>query len=294
MQIALSNPGAYGALIRSMQPLVGELSPAALAIAQNGIQAQAVLDRIAPDLDMAADLAVDSPDMLEEAQAIMGRLAAVAADRTGALDAERLALTEPFRLLVQRINDGYAGAMGHVRSVKESLSARVLHYNAEQQRKAEEAARLEREQREAEARRLAEKEKAWQAQAQALLHQAYEAAGQGALVAADVLTAEAAQRSDEARAVAQQASQVMHTRTVSSFTKAKGVRENWSAEVTDAEAFILFVADKLKAGDKTWLPYVIVNAQAMNAKARTEKENFLVPGVRALRSESLATRRAAL
>jgi flagellar biosynthesis GTPase FlhF len=296
MQIALKNPSAYGALLTTIQSQLGvELSPAALAIADKGLQAQLYLDAIAPDLELGELLEVDSDDTLEEAQLLMGRMAAVSAARTGKLDAERLALTEPFRLLTAKINEGYAAAQQHVAGVKDKLGARVLSYHAQKQREAEAKAAEERRQREEQARQEAERAAAERAAAEATAKQAQLATEAGQVEVAEVLIQQSSIQADSAREAEQRALDVVHRPTYAASSSVKGARTTYGAELTDAKAFVLFVAERLKAGDDSWLTYLTPNASAMTKRAQLEKENFKAPeGWRATKNVGLSTRKAEL
>jgi hypothetical protein len=272
-----------------------ELRPDTLALIERGLSVQHMLDAVATDLEVAECLEVDSPDMLAEAQAIAGRIAALSAD-TGAIEKERKALTAPFNDIVKAINAGYTALRTHLNGVRsQHLDPKILAWNREQlrlARAAEEAARLK---REAEAAAIAAAERASREQSERLLAQAKAAQEQGDAAAAQALVSEASTAADAGRQAANEAVRSLHVRpTTFEPVKAKGVRESWSAEVGDIEALICHVADRIRAGDHSQTTLLEANQSALTNKAKVEKAGFNVPGVRAVVTDSLSTRKAAI
>lgn len=64
----------------------------------------------------------------------------------------------------------------------------------------------------------------------------------------------------------------------------------WSAEVVDLEALIIACADKLKAGDKSLLPYLAAEQTVLNKLAVALKDAMSVPGVKAVSKLSTTVR----
>jgi hypothetical protein len=271
-----------------------ELRPNSLALAQNGLKVQALIDAVSADIEIAATLEIDSPDMLTEAEQIAGRLAGVCAD-SGGIENERKALTAPFNDLVKEINAGYNAPKVFIGSVLDGLRTKILAYNREQKRLADIQAEADRKKREEDLRLANERETAATADAQKLLGQAAEATAAGNVITAGALVAEAGVKIDAARADATAAVTAMHTRTYAApIARAKGVRGKWQAEVVDLSSLILHVAKRIEAGDKSLVNLLVANDSALNAKAAIEKEGFALPGTKAEFVESLSVRKVAV
>lgn len=270
------------------------LKPETLALAEGGLRVQTLIDAISGDIEIAQTLTIDSPDMLAEGEAIAGRLASVCAD-SGSIEAERKALVAPFNDLVKWINDGYKRPREFIGGVLGPVKSKILAYNREVQRQAEERAAEERRQREAEAQAAAQREAAAVAEATKLAEQAQAAQAAGSEITASALLNEASIRVDAARQEATAAVTALHTRVAATpIARASGVRGTWKAEITDKAAAILHIANCLQAGDATLLGLVDLNESALNAKAKLEKEHFRLPGARSVFTESLSVRKTAV
>lgn len=264
-----------------------------LALIQTGMRVQTVIDDIAADLEIAGTLTIDSPDMLEEAQAIAGRLANACAD-SGVIETERKALTSPFNDLAKKVNEGYNAPRSYISAVLDGVKKKILAYNAEQRRIAQEAEAKAQAERERVAREAAEKEAQAQRDAQALLQQAQEAQQKGSDITASALMQQAAVKVDEARQEATVAVAALHTRSVSaSVAQAKGVRGTWKGVVTDKAALIKHVAQLLEKGDASLLYLLDVNQSNLNTLAALQKEGMSLPGAKPEFVESLSVRKAA-
>lgn len=271
-----------------------ELKPSTLALAADGLKVQALIDAVSDDIELAQTLTIDSPDMLEEAEQIAGRLATVCAD-SGAIEGERKAIVAPFNDLVKKINEGYKAPREFIGQVLDSVRGKILAYNREQQRIANEKAEAERKRREDEALAAQQREAAATADAQKLMDQAKEAQAAGAVVTAGALVAEAGTKIDAARQEATAAVAALHTRTyVSPAAKAKGVRGKWKATVVNKAALITYVAERIAAGDLSLVHMLDANESALNAKADLEKEGYRLPGTTAEFVESLSVRKVAV
>lgn len=250
---------------------------------------QELLDRVADDLDLARDLVVDSPELMAEAQQILGRLATVFSD-SGEMERERKALVALPNAWVKLVNAGYNAPCEAGKQVMDSLKRRVLAFDAEQRRLAAERAEAERRERERKAAEAAEAERLAAAQAQALIEQAKAAQEQGGEVAAQALLAQAGEAKDAARARAAAAQQALHV-VAAAPTLAKGVRGTWKAEVVSIDSLILAAADRIRAGDRSLVGLLAVDESAANAKAKAEKEGMNVPGLRSVFVPSLSVRK---
>jgi len=271
-----------------------ELKPATLALMESGLRVQKLLDEIAPDLEVAETLTIDSPDMLAEAEAIAGRLATVCAD-SGAIETERLAITSPFNDLAKKVKAGYDAPRDYVTGKLDALKHKILAYNAEQQRIAREQEAKDRQRREEEAQAAAAREAEATAAANKLLEQAKTAQANGSEITAAALVNEASTKIDAARADAAHAVTALHSRvSVAPVASARGVRENWTVTVTDLPTLILHVAKRIQEGDASLVPMLLANQAGLNAKAKLEKTGYNVPGTRADNGQSLSVRKVAV
>lgn len=277
-----------------------DLRPESTALAQNGLQVQKLINKIAEDLEVADAIEIDSPEMLAEAEGIAGRLAAVCGD-SGAMETERKALVSPFNDLVKKVNAGYSEAREHIQQVlagtngRGGLKGKILAYNAEQQRLAEVRAAEERQRREHEAQAAAAREAEAQAEANRLLQQAQAAQDAGSEITAAALASEASVKVDAARSEAQEAVTALHTRVAAApVAQAKGVRGKWKATITNKAELIKHVAKLLEKGDTSLLDALDANASVLNQLASVQKAGMALPGVRPEFEQSLAVRKAVL
>lgn len=259
----------------------------------HGIDVQRAIDGVAADLELAVELTIDSPEMLDEAQAIAGRLAAVCAD-SGVIESERKALTKPLNDIVKWLNAGYNAPKEHISSVLGGLREKILAYDREQKRQAAERAEAERRERERQAAEAAERERAAKAEAEKLAREAQQAQESGDAGAAAELAAKAAETIDTARVQATQAAAVLNAPVIATpTTRAKGVRGTWKANVTDKAKLIQHVAARIAEGDLSLVNLLDVNTSAANALAKAQQANLQVPGLAPYEEQSLAVRRAA-
>ncbi len=271
-----------------------ELRPETRALVENGLRVQTLLDAIAPDLEIAEVLTIDSPDMLAEAETLNGRISALCAD-SGAIESERKALNAPFVDLGRAINGGYNELREHVSGVRERLSSKILAYHREQQRLAREREAQERAERERRAAEVAEEERKAKAAAQATLAAAQAAADAGKADEASALATQASVTIDTARQVTQQATLELAAPIFAApAAKAKGVREVWKAELASHENLILHIAERIKAGDMSLMHLIPYDEAAGNRKAASEKRGFNVPGLRATCDSALSVRKTAI
>ncbi|CAB4158446.1 hypothetical protein UFOVP703_11 [uncultured Caudovirales phage] len=284
------NTGIKALLSRAHE--VVDISEEARALALSGVRVQLLINKVADDIDVAADLVVDSAEMLGEAQRIRARLAAVFGD-SGEIEIERAAVTKPFLDVQRTINAGYKAPREWAQPVISRLDQQILAFHNEQQRKQREAAEKERQQREETARKAAEAEAEARATADRLMQASQSAQSEGASIAAIELQQQASVAMDAGRAAAVQAAQAAHVAAAPAAAKAKGVRERWSAELVNLEALVLHVAKRLAEGDRSLLPLLLLDQRMATTKASIEKEAMNVPGLRAVSSQSLVQARAA-
>lgn len=290
---------AKGDGIRAMLSGIGELvdlTPATLALAEHGTQVQAVLERVAPDIEMADAITIDSPDLLEEAQQVLGRLAAAFAD-SGLIERERAALVKPFNDFAKLVNGGYSPARDYGQGAVDRLKRKILAYNEKLRREAEERAERERQARAEEARRLAEQEAQERQAADALLQQAQAAQAQGSEVSAAALAAEAGARIDAARAHASEAAFTLQASpVVVPVASAKGVRRTYAAGVTSMAKLLAYIVTG-EAKDTIAHPELLnllsINESALNQMAKAQQAGFNLPGCQLITGQSLSARKVA-
>lgn len=151
----------------------------------------------------------------------------------------------------------------------------MVEWKREEQRKADEAARLERErlQREAdEAARLEQAQK--QTEAETLAAQAAEETDP---VMADMLAYQATEAQSEAVAIASKpAAPIVQVVAAPVAPKVAGITDTvtWSFEVTDLRALLTAVMD-----GKAPIEYLSPNLTVIGAQVRKDKERFACPGI---------------
>lgn len=292
-QLMHRNEAGLRELINRASSIV-DIDDSVRALVMSGLRVQSLLDKVSDDLEVAADLTIDSAELLEEAEQIAGRLAAVFSDSSGEIEKERQAMVGPLNGLVKMINAGYKAPREYGGTVLDGLKTKILAYHQAERAKREAEEAAERAKREEAARAAAAAEAAAKKEAEALVQAAQEAQASGSEIAAQALVSEAANKVDQARADATAAVQALHTApSVAAAPKAKGVRGRWSAEVIDKQSLILFVADRIKAGDFSLVSLLEVDTSAADKKAALEQTGFNVPGLRARFAESVSVRRVA-
>lgn len=271
-----------------------DLRPGTLAVADHGLQVQKLIDAIAPDLDLAATLIIDSAEMLQEAEQIAGRLATVCADG-GGIETERKALTAPFNDLVKKLNEGYNVPRSTISAALTGLKQKILAYNNEQRRLAAEREQAAEQARQRALQQAADLEAKARADAEALLKLADEAQQQGGEITSAALQQAAQVKVDESRMAADAAVATMFTRSVAApVVAAKGVRGKWKGIVLNKGQLIAHVAKQLAAGDQSLLHLLDVNESNLNKLADMQKQALSLPGVRPEFAESLSVRKAVI
>lgn len=249
---------------------------------------QAMLDKIAFDLDESKTFVIDSEGMAGIALEMCGRFATV----RDALDKERLATTLPLRDGVAKINGGYNPAIDMIEAQEKGLKIKLTAWNQHVIRiRRELEAKAETERRAA--AKLVEEEAARQRAAAAQLVADAQAANAAGNVdkAADLIV-QAQVTSDAAQQTAQAAQVTLHTPTLNSGpSTVKGASETWKARVTDKAALIQSIANSIQGGDLSRIELLIVNETALNALARVQKANMNMAGVEAYPESNVRARR---
>lgn len=290
---ALTERGAGVRDLLTRAGAVVEIDPQTSALIASGMRVQALLDRVADDLDVASTLTVVDAETLVEAQTIASRLAAVASD-SGEIERERKLLTAPLNAVVKLINSGYQAPRAHIQPVLDGLKRKMLDYHAEMRRQAEEREQAQRAERERVAREAAEREAEAAKRAQELIAEAAQAQKAGSGEAAAAMVQQAGEKMDEARSAAHDAIVAAHTVVQAApVTMPKGVRGKWTAELTSLDNLILHVAERIKAGDRSLVSLLTLDASMANRRADVERTGFNVPGLRAQFVQSIAVRKAA-
>lgn len=274
---------------------VVDLDPETSALLQSGMRVNALLDRVAGDLELVPDIVIDSPEMLRETEAILGRLQAVAGD-SGEIEKERKLLTAPLVAVTRMLNAGYNAPREHIKANGiEPGKKKVLAYHQEQQRIQAEAEAAERLRREQEATEAAQREATARQEAEALVAEAGKLQASGSEVMAQALLQSAASSVDESRTAAHDAAAALRTRQlVVPAAKAKGVTGTWVATLTNLESLILHVAERLKAEDRSLVNLLEFNQSAANALAKAQKDGMNIPGIRAEQQQGVRVRKGAL
>lgn len=238
----------------------------------------------------AEALVIDCPEMLEvattETQLVKERLTA--------LDTMRKAITRPIDEAKAKIMDLFRPAVSTYEKTEKVLKDKIVAYQLEERRKAEEAERQAREEarraQEAAAREAAAKEAAAQAAAEKLIAESKTAAESGDAGKAAELQVAAEQTvataQDEAAAV-QMAAAVVPTIAVPTPTMPKGasLRGRWKARVTDKAKFIAYIA-----AHPEFLELLDVNESALNKLAGALQKKLPIEGAEAYEDFTAAVR----
>lgn len=276
-----------------------------------------IKDRITSEIssivaDGAKIVRIDTADQYEATK----KLGRAAADKATALDKERLATTKPLRDETDAINAAFAEPIAALKSVVENMKQVVVAYDKEQerkrieeQRKADEEARKQREKIEAEARAQREREEAERRKAEEA-RAAEEAARLAAQNAKDEeerkrLEAEAEARrkeaekaetkADNAAAKAETKEMVAET-VVAPVVEIAGPKKGvstvvtYSVEITDkAELVRWLLSNEMIDG----LSLIDVNVGALNKIVTAAKGKIRVAGVTIVTGENYRMRSVA-
>lgn len=202
---------------------------------------------------------VDSQEMYEAAAEDLRTVR----DLTKRINGERVRIKEPFLEGCRRVDAFFKRPLSMLEQAGSTINRVMVDYSTEQRRLAYEA------------QRKAEAEAA--------------AARKQAQVEADALAAEG--KAEEAQQVRAIAEVMVAPPAAVSIPKAAGVhlRKTYSAEVTNLVELVEFVAANHKANPAV-LKYLEPNLSVLNKLAVALKEDYNVPGTRAVASESAVAR----
>lgn len=206
-------------------------------------------------LEQAKSIEVASDEQYEEAGNVLSRIKT----RSKELDEKRKAITKPIDDAKKRVMDLFRGPQDALAQAEKAVKARMVTYQREQERKAQEA------QREAERKAEQERQRAERLAAQ------HEEKGNE-------------EKADQWRERAETtAPPVVHTEK----PKARGVstRKNWKCEVTDPMALCRAVA----AGEVP-ARFIQANTTELSKYAKALQEDAKVPGVRFYAEDVVAAR----
>jgi hypothetical protein len=214
---------------------VAVVAPDAAAIAGNVVQ-------LCGD---AADLDVDSPEMLE----LAGKLTRMLLDRATAIENKRLEFTRPLDELKKKFMSEFAPSIDALRRAAETVKRKALVYSQEQERvarerqaQAEEAARKERQRLQREADKL-------------------EAAGK-------------VEKAEAKRDLADALPAVVMPPALAPVKGSITYRDKWRAKVTDLPALVRCIAARPE-----YLALISVNQSELDRLAGVFKKEFSLDGV---------------
>lgn len=266
--------------------LVREFAPIRIKASQD------LLDRVADDLAMVPDLAVDSQDMADEALVIVGRLSTVKDE----LDKERLELTKPLRDGQAWVNGGYAPTLDTLDTAIKTLKLRLTEWQRKV-REANELLRRQAEQRQREdAARVASEAEAKRKEAERLAAEAAKVDGpaQADLLSQAQVAADQAQQTALAAEVAQVAPVAVAT-----VAGVKGVAEMWKGECKNLMLLVAHIAKLAGTEGRATeaidlLSLIKPDQTALDARARAQKGNMRIPGCVSYPVELVRTRKVAV
>lgn len=221
-------------------------------------------------LDIAENWIIDTAEMYELAA---GELQDIKA-RAARMEEQRKAITRPLDDAKKATMEIFRRPLELLTLAEQRIKASMLGYKkeqeriaAEQQRKLDEAARVEREKHEAEARRLQ--------------REAAEAAESGD-------TGKAAELATAATTETLTAAVITAPTLATEAPKVAGIstRVTWGAEVIDLHALVRHVAEHPEH-----IGLVQADTKALNAMAKALKDTLAIPGVKAVATESIAANR---
>lgn len=244
-------------------------------------------------LDSARSLVIDSPEMEQVAADELGRIKR----RYRELEDERLEITRDIDAAKKKIMDKYRTPLDYLSQAESAIKRSIGAYRKvledrrrEQQRLADEEARRVREKLENEARAAREKAEREAAETR---RKAEEAAAAGRAAEAERLAAKAdsklAAGDAKADSLMQAAAAAPTSVIVPSVPKASGVHTvtRYSAKVTNKAALVAFIAQT-----PMFLHLLDANQSALDAQARALKDQFAIPGVELVRTETVSARAA--
>ena len=220
-------------------------------------QPDEALFRQSADLLLATkNFEITSADMALKAGVGLKEIKALAKE----LNRKRIEITGPFNQGLKKVNDLFRPAKDWLTQAEELMKSKLLYYQQEQDRIAREA--------QAKADEEARKERV-------KLEKAADLAAQAGM-------------DDRAEELEEQA-QVHEAPVIQSAApKLEGIhtRVTWKAEVTNKMEFVKYVIEKRP--DLLWL--IEINQSKLNAQAIALKESLDLPGIKAVKEESITAR----
>lgn len=254
---------------------------------------QALLTPIVLDVQMVPMYEVDSDDLAEELQQMLGRIQTV----RGVVENARLADKRPVLDLGKVVDEQYTPVFERLGQIINAGTAKLVAWAKVKREEAEARAAAAAEQRRKDAEAKAAEEAQALNDANAAVQKAQELRAAGSEQLADALESQAMVAVDQARSNAAAATEALHTGPVTVLPaagKVKGQRSTWKAEVTNKSLFIQEVARRLAAGDQSLLDTLDVSQSAIDALARVAKQHMNYPGLRSYENTSIAVRRTAV
>lgn len=241
----------------------------------------------------AAALVIDSPEMkavaASDLRSLQARLAAIEEQRTG--------IVKPLNDVVKRVNDLFRSPAARLNDAVSIIKGKILAYDREQARIAEEARRRAEEEARKERERAAAAAAAAQAKAEKeareLRERAAAAAAAGREAEAAKLESKADSReeagAEKAAELTMQANAAVHVAAPPPPPKVAGLstRKKWKGVVKDKAKFVAFVA-----ANPAFLHLLDVNETALNQFAASTKGAADMAGVTFFEDEILSSRRA--
>lgn len=203
---------------------------------------------------------------VEEAQAALDQTREIKA-LGKRIEEYRKSITDPMRAEIAAIMDTFRPATDFLDKVEKVLKASITTFDQEQRRLAAEAEKERRRLEQLERERQAEEQK----NAEALLVQAEQAAASGDTAAAEALE-------EQAMAVQQVATPISVSVPITTVEKPRGaaVRKIWKCRIVDPKAVPA--------------EFLMPNEKALDAYAKSMKENAILSGCEFYSEDSLAIR----
>jgi len=264
-------------------------------IAYDASAALVLVSQAQKALTNAEAYVIDSPAMYELAAADLQSVKALRKQ----VDDKRTGITGPLNQALKAVNDLFRPATSYLDDAEGKLKGALLAYDqeqarkaAEERRRAEEVARLERERIEREAR---EAQARAEAEAERIRQEAAAAAASGDESKANELTMQAQQTAAAGAAEAEQITSTVDLITAapvplaSAAPKVKGLstRENWKAQVTDKMKLLQHIV-----AHPEFENLVEINQSALNQLAKAQKQAMKLPGVEPFNDAILSARAA--
>ena len=242
---------------------------------------QAIFDESAIWLEQAKTFNITSPGIARNAGESLKKIKALKRQ----LEKKRTAATGPINKALREINGWFKPAKEWLTIAESMMKTKILAYEAEQERIAQEA------QRKADDKARKQREKL---EAKAAAARAEEESARAAIAKAkgDEAKAAAAALAKKQAAIAaklEEKAEIVQAPVISTTApEIEGVhtRVTWKAEVTDKAAFIKFIVEQRP----DLMGVIEIDQSKLNGYARLLKEEFDMPGVEAKAEKSIAAR----